>query len=546
MMTIADEEKYQQHRAARNQGARSAVHELWLPMLLFGSVGAITWAIRGTNGWGGIDGTIVPGMTWGLLWYYVCYRKGIDARGIVLWLGMGIALGGELGYGQYVSWIRGIFNVGDETIPIAPWIGYAWFVTCGIGWGAPGGVVLGWALSRKASTGCWLVRSLLMLILIVFLFNLGAPLLGFGAVEWLGKRLVQSCPWLLFPNASLGLYTGELGKDLERTVYTNTQNFSVLLWWVGAMAVAALQRDRATLTCGAVISGGFGIGFVLSAQWCLGYGYAPGYVEWWKMWELNAGFNLGLLYVVVLYWATREVDQTHDPSGEPLTAPSPEQEAPAARQWCTSGFMALAGFVLVFAAGYEYFLWTGLLLGLFYVLALLYATWTADGDRNLNYGTDRCRSVSLAFSVFLLLFILVHGATSRTGVILELYEPEAVNQYAWPSGRVALLVPAAAALVVATLVSMKRMLQLPAAPAPPGAKVPYFPERMADLLTFIGIVGAVSIWPGKIGVLYAVFLFLAIFALNRLNHRFDEIDALGFPRSASNSPPRGARSSKRS
>jgi hypothetical protein len=93
---------------------------------------------------------------------------------------------------------------------------------------------------------------------------------------------------------------------------------------------------------------------------------------------------------------------------------------------------------------------------------------------------------------------------------------------------------------------MKRMLQLPAAPAPSGAKVPYLPERTADLLTFIGIVGAVSIWPGKIGVLYAVFLFLAIFALNRLNHRFDEIDALGFPRSASNSPPRGARSSKRS
>ena len=39
----------------------------WLPMLLFGSMGAITWAIRGTGGWGGIDGTIVPGMTWGLL-----------------------------------------------------------------------------------------------------------------------------------------------------------------------------------------------------------------------------------------------------------------------------------------------------------------------------------------------------------------------------------------------------------------------------------------------------------------------------------------------
>jgi succinate dehydrogenase hydrophobic anchor subunit len=204
--------------------------------------------------------------------------------------------------------------------------------------------------------------------------------------------------------------------------------------------------------------------------------------------------------------------------------------------------MALAGFVLVLAAGYEYFFWTGLLLGLFYVLALLYATWTAGRDGELNCGTERRRSVSLAFSVFLLLFILIHGATSRTGVILELYEPEAVDQYAWPPGRVALLAPVAAVLVVATLVSVKRMLQPAAAPARPGAKVSYLPERMADLITFIGIVGAVSIWPGKIAVLYAVFLCVAIFALNRLNHRFDEIDALGFTRSASNSSPPGTRS----
>ena len=132
MMTIGDIEKYQQHRANRGPGAQSAVVELWLPVLLFGSVGAMTWAIRGSDGWDGIDGSMVPGLALALLWYYLCHRKGIDARGMVLWLGMGIALGGELGYGQYVSWIRGRFNVGDGVIHIAPWIGYAWFAICGI------------------------------------------------------------------------------------------------------------------------------------------------------------------------------------------------------------------------------------------------------------------------------------------------------------------------------------------------------------------------------------------------------------------------------
>ncbi|MFH1742318.1 MAG: hypothetical protein ABIH23_25215, partial [bacterium] len=114
MMTVTDPEKYQQHREARGPLLGGAVtpRELWLAILLFGSIGAITWAIRGSDGWGGIDGTILPGMTWGLLWYYLCYRKGIDAKGISFWLGLGIALGGELGYGQYVSWIQGKFNVG--------------------------------------------------------------------------------------------------------------------------------------------------------------------------------------------------------------------------------------------------------------------------------------------------------------------------------------------------------------------------------------------------------------------------------------------------
>lgn len=142
-MNIADQRTYQRHREGR-----TGIEEILFAMLVFASMGAITWAIRGTSGWSGIDGTIVPGMTWGLLWWYICWRKGIDARGVPLWLGLGIALGGELGYGQYVSWIRGMFNVGDEIVPVAPWIGYAWFAICGVGWGAPGGNVTRLVASR--------------------------------------------------------------------------------------------------------------------------------------------------------------------------------------------------------------------------------------------------------------------------------------------------------------------------------------------------------------------------------------------------------------
>lgn len=447
MMIVADSVTYRRHREIR-----TGVYGLWLPILLFGSMGAITWAIRGTSGWGGIDGTIIPGMTWGLLWYYLCYRNGIDARGIPLWLGLGIALGGELGYGQYVSWIQRKFMVGDATIPVSPWTGYAWFVICGIGWGAPGGIALGWALGARATRRRWLTRLL-------------APLAA-GFIGWL---LVQVCPWLFFPNYHLGLYAGTLDHHLTRTVETNTQNFVVAAWWVGALLVAALQRDRATLTMGAIIGGGFGIGFTLAALWCLGYSYAPGYIDWWKMWELNAGFNLGLLYAVALYWATGCVDKAHHPNGDPV-----------------AGNMEAVRFP------------------------------------NL---VERRRSISLVLAISLLLFILFFGASSNVGVLLGLYQASAVDQYAWPLMRVALFAPAAVLILGVTAYKIGRIVRLSRSRNWRGFEAPYLPERMADLMTVLGVVGAATIWPSKIGVLYALFLCIALFALHRLNRYFDDTDS---------------------
>lgn len=513
MMTIGDRARYQRYREMRDATGGWGLQNLFLPMVLFGSIGAITWAIRGTNGWGGIDGTLLPGLTWGLLWHYLCVRKGIDARGIVLWLGLGIALGGELGYGQYVSWIRGMFNAGDEVIPTSPWVGYIWFVICGIGWGAPGGIVLGWALDSKVSVRAWLVRACFMLALLVILFDVPLPLLGGGAISRGGELIAQCCPGVLFPHADLGLYAEELDQHLSRTVYTNTQNFAVLIWWVAALCVAALQRDRATLVCGAVIGGGFGIGFAQSAVWCLGYTHAPAYIDWWKMWELNAGFNLGLLYLLTLYWATRRLDKTCAPDGTPVPNRDDRPEPAAIPETHITLFLAVSGFALVFAAGFEYFFWTGLLLSAFYAGALIICCWGSTEAAELR------KRISLSYTAFLLVFMLLHGGTSRGGVFLGLYAAEAVDQYQWPAGRVALFAPCAAVVVVTTLVHMAKQRRVADTSRMQTARLP---ERMTDLLAFIGFIGALSIWPEKIGALYAMFLWFALFAFTRINRRFDE------------------------
>ncbi|MFH1740079.1 MAG: hypothetical protein ABIH23_13810, partial [bacterium] len=565
----------------------ATLHNLWLPMLLFASMGAITWAIRGTGGWGGIDGTIVPGLMWGVLWYYLCYRRGIDARGVALWLGMGIAFGGELGYGQYVGWMRAMFNVGDQIIPMAPSIGYAWFIIVGIGWGAPGGIALGWTLGGRTSLHKWLVRLLIPL-----------------GISLLARLLIQACPWLFFPNWDLGIYvaqsndaltqavsastqrnmilawvvgallvtlnwacnkkgqgprwlsrvvslvalgytvvlllrmgfwlflpddnlglfSGKLDGHLERTVYTNSQNIIIVAWWIGALLVAAVQKDRSTLTVGSLIGGGFGLCFMISALWCLGYSYAPHYIDWWKMWELNAGFNLGILYALALYWAIRQVDKTHDSNGVPLVASSQCAMSTVGVEWGISIASALCVCVLLIFTFIDGFVSTGILLGLFYTVALCWVMWKAGRTHDPNYMFDRRKSVSLTFSVFLFLFITFWGATRNLGWLLGIIDLNVDIEYSWPAWRIVIFTPMAILIIVAAIVHMWRIANPPGT-TPQSEESRRLAARVADLMTVTGVVGAATIWPGKIGVMYVLFLCLAIFAFSRINNRFEEIDA---------------------
>ena len=363
MLTIFDNRTYQLF----NQGQETRAVErlnLWLTILLFGSLGAITWAIRGTSGWGGVDGTVVPGLTWGLVWYFLCYRRGIDTKGIVFWLGFGVALGGELGYGQYTGWILGNFSVGDGTIPISPWLGYWWFFLCGIGWAAAGGIVLGWVLGKKVGPINWIVRSLWLLLLLAFLFV-------WPFVDWIGQYIVNCCPGLFFPHANLGLYDGPLGHHLTRTVYTNTQNAAVVLWWIGALIIAALQRDKTTIVTGLVLGLGFGVGFAISAAWCLGYGFAPKYIDWWKMWELGAGFNLGAIYAVVYKWATKNPDIVCSAENPVENPDELIQQKIKNNEWPHTLFLAIAGWLFIFVMSFEYFLYPGIFLGLFYFVSII-------------------------------------------------------------------------------------------------------------------------------------------------------------------------------
>jgi hypothetical protein len=127
------------------------------------------------------------------------------------------------------------------------------------------------------------------------------------------------------------------------------------------------------------------------------------------------------------------------------------------------------------------------------------------------------------YSVFLLLFIMAWGVTSRTGVLLQLYDAAAVNQYAWPKARVQLFVPLGVLLLGAALYSTWHIVCGPARPPWPVVNRQRLRLHMVDLMTLTALVGAISIWPSKIGVLYALFLAIALAAYCRLDLRLDAI-----------------------
>jgi hypothetical protein len=89
----------------------------------------------------------------------------------------------------------------------------------------------------------------------------------------------------------------------------------------------------------------------------------------------------------------------------------------------------------------------------------------------------------------------------------------------------ALFVPAAVLIVGVTAYKIGRIVWLTRGQNSCGFEAPRLAERMADLMAVIGVVGVATIWPSKIGVLYALFLCIALFALHRLNRYFDDTDS---------------------
>ncbi|MCB9206336.1 MAG: hypothetical protein H6611_03300 [Ignavibacteriales bacterium] len=465
--------------------------------MLFGSAGAITWAIRGTSGWGGVDGTIIPGLTFGIIWFYLSHRKNIDARSIILWLGLGIALGGELGYGQYVGWIRNIFSYGNEKLFVDSIHGYVWFVICGIGWAAPGAIILGWVIDSNVSINNWIVRAILLILILIILFS---P----ETIDWLSEIFVEKDFAFLFPNFDSGIYSN-IDKNLERTLYTNTQNFAVLIWFIISLFMSLIHRERTTFQIGVILGLGFGLGFMQSALWTIGYGLNPNFIDWWKIWELNSGFNIGILYAIIFFIFHNKINQSRNNkkiSEKTITV-----------------FQAISGFTLLYFVGFEYFQLINTIIAFLFLIVLLSLLLNEKDEIKIK---EKRINIVFHFSIFYLLFILFHGVTERLGVVFELFYEDAVDQYSWPLERIVLFIPFLISILFYLYIKTKKIFSGYYFFEIDSETIIEWNRKLIILTSLITLIGIISIWPAKISIFYGFFQLISIICLIQI----DKIDRL--------------------
>lgn len=287
---------------------RHLLDSLVLPCLFLGMVGGSYWSgVRMSNqgcGW-------TNGLIWGLAWYYLsASRHGRSQRPygsgwFVLASVVGFYLGGQHGYGQFHSWIQGMFHLNynaGELIDIHPGLGYWWVFLCGCGWGGVAGVVLSWSgCVRRIQWWQWEARIFLVV-----------------GVAWAFREFTLARMDLIMPLYEQVDYNNlDVCPDCERTIRTLAESMKWLGFYAGGLIFEVLRRDWKKV--GFIVTTGVGFGCAFAAfEWLHLPLFQSGSL--WKFWECSCGVLGGVTLGVCFFLFNRQegddvsADRQEEPS----------------------------------------------------------------------------------------------------------------------------------------------------------------------------------------------------------------------------------------
>lgn len=129
------------------------IHDLLLPTLLFAALGGMSWAVRGSSGYGGSSGCIFAGVLWGAAWWFIArdsspvQTRRYASAWIIFALTVGIGFSGNRGWMQWSSFFEGRLQTNyskGEFLPISPAYGFLWLFIAGVPWAGLGACLLAW------------------------------------------------------------------------------------------------------------------------------------------------------------------------------------------------------------------------------------------------------------------------------------------------------------------------------------------------------------------------------------------------------------------
>lgn len=287
---------------------RDLTHDLFLPTILFGALGGMSWAVRGSAGFGSMKGCIFAGVLWGAAWWFISRESGTRqsrryASGwIILALTVGVGVAGDRGWMQWRSFFneRLYTNYGQgEFIPIDRSYGFLWLFLAGIPWAGLGACLLAWCgAGRPTRAWQWAVR------------------IGCGfAGAYLLVYLLKGFPGFFLPlhDTLESKYNAtntdpEFSKNVFKLARDTREGLTHLGFYLGFLVFEIIRRDwkNVTLILTVGLFNGAAWSLFQNWQWAdkvwLGASF-----NWWRCWESCGGISIGVAYGVAYFLVNRRM-----------------------------------------------------------------------------------------------------------------------------------------------------------------------------------------------------------------------------------------------
>ncbi len=300
-------------------------HDLVLPTLLFAALGAMTWAVRGCAGAGGMNAHVAPGLTWGAAWWFLARA---DAKGparrytsgwILLALAAGFAIAGERGWMQWPNFFNGHLATNyakGEFVPLSRAYGFLWFFIAGTAWAGLPACFLAWCASGQPRRAWdWTLRIAC----------------GFGGacLAWL---IFAAHPQVFLPLHDIiqAKYADfQANPNLAKLYRDNGASLRHLGFYLGFLAYEIARRDWRNVKLILAVGLVTGAGWAACQNWQWAFRVWPGAsFNFGRCWEASGGVCIGLGFGLAYYLANRPA-----PPRDPASAAPMPPDRPQTGQW---------------------------------------------------------------------------------------------------------------------------------------------------------------------------------------------------------------------